>query len=63
MLLDRSNFPRGIVIHGLGVRGSKKEGEKKRKRGGKKRKPGFSFLFSITFHKKTHKKQNLEKTS
>lgn len=36
---------------------------KEKKREEKKEKPGFSFLFSITSCKKTHKKQNLEKTS
>lgn len=62
MLLDRSNFPRGIVIHGLRVRVLEGK-ENKRKERKKKEKPGFSFLFSITSCKKTHKKQNLEKTS
>lgn len=52
MLLDRSNFPRGIVIHGLRIRVLKEGGEK---RGEKRKTRLFLSVFNHLLQENTQK--------
>lgn len=58
MLLDRSNFPRGIVIHGLRIRVLK---EKKKREKKNKENQAFPFCFQSPLVRKHPKSKTLRK--